>query len=96
MPEYETSAAQAGSLPPIPATPDSPGFLIHAAGLPGKDTFHLGVGYGQPHVPANLLFCFIDAPDHAELQAAAGSGVGNTVIRPHMICRPAADIHERE
>ena len=73
-----------------------PCVLIHTAGLSGQNTFHLSVGNGQSNIPANLFFCFVDAPDHAELQAAAGRSVGNTIVQPHEIHLPAADVHEKD
>ena len=34
--------------------------------------------------------------DHAELQAAVGRSVGNTIVQSHEIHRPAADVHEKD
>ena len=74
---------------------DIPGVLIHTAGLSSQNTLHLGVGYRQPGIPADLFFRFINAANHAKLQAAAGGSVGDAVVQPHEIHRPAADIHEQ-
>ena len=75
---------------------DAAGVLVHAAGLSRQHSLHLGVGNGQPHIPADLFFHLIDAADHPQLQAPAGGGVGNIVVQPHEIHRPAADVHEQD
>ena len=51
---------------------DASGVLVHAAGFSSQHALYLGVGNGQPYIPADLFFRFVDATDHAELQAAAG------------------------
>ena len=75
---------------------DAPCILVHAAGLSGQNTLYLRVGDGQSDVPADLLFCFIHAADHAEFQTAACGCVGNAVVQPHEIHRPAADVHRKD
>ena len=74
---------------------DASGVLVHAAGLSRQHSFHLRVGNGQSYIPADLFFRFVNATDHAKLQAAAGGSVGDAVVQPHEIHRPAADIHEQ-
>ena len=75
---------------------DAAGVLVHAAGLSSQHSLHLGVGNGQPHIPANLFFYLVDAADHPQFQAPAGGGVGNIVVQPHQVHRPAADVHEQD
>ena len=75
---------------------DAAGVLVHAAGLSRQHSLHLGVGNGQPHIPANLFFHLVDAADHPQFQAPAGGGVGNIVVQPHQVHRPAADVHEQD
>ena len=75
---------------------DASGVLVHAAGFSGQHALHLGVGNGQPHIPADLFFRFIDAPDHAKFQTPAGRSVGDAIVQPHEIHRPAADVHEKD
>ena len=36
----------------------------------------MNIGNRHPDIPANLFLCFVDASDHAELQTAAGRGIG--------------------
>ena len=71
------------------------GVLIHTAGLSCQNTLHLSVGHRQPGIPADLFFRFINAADHTEFQTSAGSRIGNTIIQPHQINSPAADVHEK-
>ncbi len=74
---------------------DASGVLVHAAGLSRQHSFHLRVGNGQSYIPADLFFRFVNAADHAKLQAAAGGSVRDAVVQPHEVHRPAADIHEQ-
>ena len=66
--------------------------VIHAAGVTAQDALDLSRGHGHAHHAADLFADLIDAADHAQLQAAAGGGVGNAVVQPHQIHRPAPDV----
>ena len=46
-------------------------------------------------ISAYLLGDLIHTPDHTKLQAAAGSGVWNTVVQPHQVYGPATDVCEK-
>lgn len=46
-----------------------------------QHTFHLSIGNRHPDIPANLFLCFVDSSDHAELQTAAGRGIGDAVFQ---------------
>lgn len=55
--------------------------FVHAAGLSAQHMFHLSIGNRHPDIPANLFLCFVDSSDHAELQTAAGRGIGDAVFQ---------------
>lgn len=80
-----------------PSLPDNNFFCgrVHAAALAVQNTFDLNVRYRQSGISAYLLGDLIHAPDHTKLQAAAGSGVWNTVVQPHQVYGPATDVCEK-
>ena len=82
-------------LPPLPLD-HTAGFFIHAAGLPAEHTLDLRVRQRQARIPQNLFPCFIQTPDHAQLQAPAGPRTGGAIVQTHHVHRPAADVHQQE
>ena len=75
---------------------DSLGRFLQAAGFPSQNPFNLRIGNGQAQAPPDLLLCFVNTADHAQLQAAAGRGVWHAVVQTHQIHRPAADVHKQD
>ena len=70
--------------------------LVHPAGTAPQGAFDLSGRHGQPEQPAHLFADLINAADHAKFQAPAGSGVGDAVIQPHQIHRPAANVRHND
>ena len=68
---------------------------FHAAALAVQNTFDLNIRYRQSGISAYLLGDLIHTPDHTKFQAAAGSGIWNTVVQPHQVYGPATDICEK-
>ena len=67
-------------------------FVRQATGVAAQDALDLSCGQGQPLRAAHLLADLIDAADHAQLQTAAGCGIGDAVVQTHQVHCPAADI----
>ena len=80
-----------------PSLPDNDFFCgrVHAAALAVQNTFDLNIRYRQSGISAYLLGDLIHTPDHTKFQAAAGSGIWNTVVQPHQVYGPATDICEK-
>ena len=68
---------------------------VHAAALAVQNTFDLNIRYRQSGISAYLLGDLIHTPDHTKFQAAAGSGIWNTVVQPHQVYGPATNICEK-
>ena len=66
--------------------------LFHPAGAAPQGAFDLSGRHGQPEQPAHLFADLVNAADHAQFQAPAGSSVGDAVVQPHQIHRPTADV----
>ena len=66
--------------------------LVHMAGIAAQNAFNLRCRHRQAKAAADLLADLIQAADHPKFQTAAGGGVGDAVVQPHEIHRPAADI----
>ena len=66
---------------------DSPDAVIHADSAAPQDTLDLHVCHGHAEHLTRLLADLIQAADHAQLQASAGSGVGDAVVQPHQVHR---------
>ena len=71
---------------------DSPDAVIHADSAAPQDTLDLHVRHGHAEHLTRLLADLIQAADHAQLQASAGSGVGDAVVQPHQVHCPAANV----
>ena len=71
---------------------DSADSLIHAGRVTTQNTLDLRCGQGKAKQPPHLLSDLIHTADHAQLQAAAGGGVGDSSVQAHQIHCPAPDI----
>ena len=67
-----------------------------AAAVSIQDTFFIWISVTvQPGTPAHLFHRFINTADNAKLKAAAGSRIRDSIIQPHQVHSPAANVHQK-